>query len=531
VRILIAGNGGLLASALAQALMGAHDVHVIAATDALDRDRAAEATSGRDAVVHFPLAAEPAASPLDAPDALHRLDVAGRATYNLITTATRVQRFILISTLRHFERYPAAWLVTERWAPQPTSHLDDLAPYVAEIVVRETARVLPLQGIALRLGKVVADAVFRSTPTDSRWLHVDDALQAVERALGPHRLVHSGARPTTPTGGAARTPGWSVLHIPAGGPHTRFPLAQAGEPAFGYAPRHQLGQHVAPLPPGPTPPAERVRAPITPPKRVVVFGAGGPIGAAFAASAAADHILRLADIRPLADIVAEHKPQGPGAPVPQLLDPPHEARIADITDLEQVRSVTDGVDAIVNVTAMRNDPVEAFRVNMLGPYNLMRAAVAKGIRRVVQTGPSQISLAGPAGYTYDDDLISADVPSRPGTELYFVSKLLGQHVARIFAQEHGLDVPCLLIGPLLNPSPALRPPNVPHGAYPFSVSWTDAGEAVHCALHAPSLPRAFEPLFVVADLPHGRFSNEKTKRLLAWQPRDRLEHHWLRDGT
>ena len=28
---------------------------------------------------------------------------------------------------------------------------------------------------------------------------------------------------------------------------------------------------------------------------------------------------------------------------------------------------------------------------------------------------------------------------------------------------------------------------------------------------------------VVADLPHGRFSNEKTKRLLGWEPRDRLE--------
>ena len=29
-------------------------------------------------------------------------------------------------------------------------------------------------------------------------------------------------------------------------------------------------------------------------------------------------------------------------------------------------------------------------------------------------------------------------------------------------------------------------------------------------------------------MPHGRFSNEKTKRLLGWEPRDRLERHWLR---
>jgi nucleoside-diphosphate-sugar epimerase len=89
-------------------------------------------------------------------------------------------------------------------------------------------------------------------------------------------------------------------------------------------------------------------------------------------------------------------------------------------------------------------------------------------------------------------------------------------------------VPCLLIGPLLNPSPVLRPPNVPHGAYPFSVSWQDAGRAALAALDAPPMPHPFEPLFVVGDMPHGRFSNEKTKRLLGWQPRDRLEQHWLR---
>lgn len=530
MRVLVAGNGGLLADALVRSLSATHDVRLIAAADALDRDRAADATAGRDVVVHFPLAAQAATSALEAPDALHRLDVAGRATYNLITTATEATRVILISTLRHFERYPAEWLVTERWAPRPTSHVDDLTPYLAETVVREAGRVLPLKAITLRMGEVVPEDVFQSSPADPRWLHLDDALQAVERALGLHR----DPRPTTTARATPPSPGWSVFHILAAGPNTRFPLGQAGEPAFGYTPRHALKARVVPFAslsvPSPSPaPVERSAAPIPTPAHVVVFGAGGPIGAAFAASAAGDHVLRLADLRPLADIVAANKPQGPGAPVPRLFDPPHEACVVDITDPDQVLAAARGMDAIVNVTAMRTHPVEAFRVNMLGPYNVVRAAVANGIRRVVQTGPSQISLAGPAGYTYDDDVISSDVPSRPGTELYFVSKLLGQHIARIFAQEHGLDVPCLLIGPLLNPSTAQRPPNVPHGAYPFSVSWADAGHAVHCALHAPPLPRPFEPLFVVADLPHGRFSNEKTKRLLRWQPHDRLEQHWRRD--
>ena len=33
---------------------------------------------------------------------------------------------------------------------------------------------------------------------------------------------------------------------------------------------------------------------------------------------------------------------------------------------------------------------------------------------------------------------------------------------------------------------------------------------------------------VVADLPQGKFSNEKAKRLLGWQPRDRLSVSWTR---
>jgi uronate dehydrogenase len=516
MRILIAGNGGLLARAVARPLGAAHDIRVVDAAAALDREAAAEATAGQDVVIHFPLFAEAAPSAVHAPDALARLDLAGRATFNLITTASSASTFVLVSTLRHFERYPAAWLVTERWAPHPTAHVDDLAPYLAEIVVRETSRVLALKGIALRLGEVVSAEAFGADGGDPRRVHLEDAVQAVERAVA-----------FAPTGN-----GWWVFHTPAAGPAARFPIGQAGEAGFGYAPRHEARRALAGEPAAPATAVGGRRAGARgrddAPERVAVFGAGGPIAAAFAASAAEDHTLRLLDLRPLAEIVAAGKPQGPGAPVPRLLPPPHEARVADVTDPAQVLDAVEGMDAIVNLTAMRNHPVEAFRVNVLGPYNLMRAAVARGIGRVVLSGPAQVTMGGPAGYTYDTDELSADVPARPGTEPYHLSKLLGQHIGRIFAQEHGIEAPCLLIGPLLNPSLDERPPNAPHGAYPFSVAWADAGEAVHRALHAAPLPRPFEPFFVVGDMPHGRFSNEKTKRLLGWEPRDRLERHWLR---
>ena len=182
------------------------------------------------------------------------------------------------------------------------------------------------------------------------------------------------------------------------------------------------------------------------------------------------------------------------------------------------------MDAIINCTVVRPHPVHAFRVNVLGAYNVMRAAVAHGIRRVVHTGPQQVTLRAPAGYWGNRDL-SPDVPSRPGDSLYILTKYLGQEICRIFAEEHDLEVPALLFSSFVNPE---TPPPRPLGAFPFSVSWEDAAEAMRGALRAPSFPHPFEPFFILGDLPHGRYSNEKAKRLLRWQPRDTLEAHWRR---
>jgi nucleoside-diphosphate-sugar epimerase len=174
------------------------------------------------------------------------------------------------------------------------------------------------------------------------------------------------------------------------------------------------------------------------------------------------------------------------------------------------------------MTVMRHDPVEAFRVNTLGAYNVVRAAVECGIRRVVQTGPQQVTNTMPAGYWGEVDLPS-NVPPRPGVGLYFVSKFLGQEIMRVFAHEHDLEIPTLLFGLFTNPDDC-EPDAL--GGYPFMVSWADAAEAVRGALRAPSFARPYEIFNVVADLPQGRYSNQRTKEALHWQPRDDLAVHW-----
>ncbi len=490
---------------LAQALRREHDVSELD-VDPRERESAARATANIDAIVCGVSAHE---------DPLTALDRASRGVYNLITTASHASRFILLSSLRPFERYPLDDMVTEYWAPKPTTDVEDLVPFTTEGVVREAAHTLPLKAICLRLGTVVED----DSAPDPRAVHVDDVAQAIERALAFE--PPAGDPPS----------GWWAFHIVGVG-QTRFPLgfaAAAGNtalrmPRLGYAPICDVAGTAPPEPLAVTLPRRFTEQPGGAARKVVMFGAGGPLAAISARALERDHVLRLCDKRPLTDIVDDARPQSRGAPLPRLLDAPHEIRQVDVTDYAQVLDATLGVDAVINMTVIRPDPVEAFRVNTLGAYNVIRAAVECGIRRVVQTGPQQVTNTMPGGYWSDSDLPS-DVPPRPGVALYFISKFLGQEIMRIFAQEHDLEVPTLVFGPFTNPEDC-EPDDL--GCYPFLVSWADAAEAVRGALRAPSFARPFEIFHILADLPHGRYQNSRAKEALHWQPRDSLDVHWRR---
>ena len=113
-----------------------------------------------------------------------------------------------------------------------------------------------------------------------------------------------------------------------------------------------------------------------------------------------------------------------------------------------------------------------------------------------------------------------DAPARPYDQLYIHSKYLGQEACRVFADHYGLEVPVLLFGAFVNPR---QPGGTLHT---FAVSWEDSARAIRRALEVPALPAPCELFNVTTDLPQGRFSNGKTKLMLGWVPRDRLEHYW-----
>lgn len=501
MRVLLCGIPDVLRDGLARALANRHDVLSLPG-DVRDRD-ACIARSDCDVIIHgLPEHTDP----------LTAIDHASRGTWNLLTT-TSARRYIFLSSMRMFDAYGPGWQIDERWAPWPSTDPKQLAPYLVEVASREIGRSLPIDCVMLRLDDLVPAVQFAAGSLALTSLLVDDAIAAIVRAVENDDQWEDAGR-------------WKALHIVRGGANSRYPLGRLAHAPFAFTPEQSVGDAVAPdaerkEPVFPAPPSPLKDLPL--PERIVMFGAGGPLGAATTECLKADFQLRLTDRRPLQEI-ASLPPQSAGAPLPTPVSPPHEEQIVDVTDPAAVLSAVEGTDAIINCTVVRHDPVEAFRVNTLGAFNVMQAAVSAGIRRVVQTGPVLTLAPHPTGYTEDRD-VGSDAPPRPGNHPYFVSKFLGQEICRIVAEEHGIACPVLLFCGFVDPSLAERDGSSPG---PFTISWNDSGRAMAAAIRLRNFPAPFVVVNILADAPHARYRNDAARKILGWEPEDRLDYLWYR---
>ena len=526
MRLLITGGNSDLAHQLADLLASDHAVRLFdrafnnpapdgiaqVTGDPCDPEAVKAAVSGVDTVLHLaPYLPDRGRDT----DPIIALDDATRGTFVLANSVREagVQRIILASTLDFYDRFPAHYQINEVWRPRPTPEITHLSPWLAELSLRENTRLGPFNSVCLRLGTIVDDAGAAQQPFSPNWVHIEDVAHAIQRALA-YQPQH--------------TPNWSVFHIMAPGPRAKIRLshAQSAKADFGYQPQHDFQAAWPTESAGgatrDTRPWRELLAPQQIPSRpihrVVVFGAGGPMGAVTTQELASSYQLRITDVRPITEIAAEANPQAPGSPLPIPLGAPHETIQVDVRDPDQVMAAVEGMDAIINCTVVRPHPVNAFLVNTIGAYNVMRAAVAHNIRRVVHTGPLVQHLRGVGDHMGDYDL-HVDAPPRPYDHLYIHSKYLGTEICRIFADYYGLEVPALLFMMLYNPTMPVPP-------WPFMISWPDTGRALRRALEVTSLPSPFEMVNISADLPHGRFDFRKAQDLLGWQPRDTLADFW-----
>ena len=156
-----------------------------------------------------------------------------------------------------------------------------------------------------------------------------------------------------------------------------------------------------------------------------------------------------------------------------------------LCDAEAVAAACAGQDSVVHMAALHGRRWEAvgdhvgFEVNVVGTHNVLEGARQAGARRVVFT--SSIWATGhppvPAPYLPVDE----DLPRQP-SELYGLTKALGEQMCRFASDRHGVSTICLRPGGILPDGESL---SRRFGLLFGCVDVRDVAEAHVLALNAP----------------------------------------------
>ena len=234
-------------------------------------------------------------------------------------------------------------------------------------------------------------------------------------------------------------------------------------------------------------------------KKVLVLGASGNIAPYITPGLAKDYDLSLTDI----------VPHPSGTPITTV----------DVTCYDQVLEASRGMDAIMNFTVIRDDPTTSFDVNVKGALHVMKAAVAHNIKKVIHTGPQLVR----SGYDHEFDV--DDVPRIPGTNYYGITKFLSMEICKIYSRTYDIQTVCFVFNGL-GPKPTA--PVTKQDFPPFTVVWEDLEHACRLALEIESVPDNFQDFNLLSYLAHGKYQVEKAKRILGFEPLERVEDYFKR---
>ena len=176
-------------------------------------------------------------------------------------------------------------------------------------------------------------------------------------------------------------------------------------------------------------------------KRIVITGGAGFIGTTLAR--------RLVDENEVVALDNLHRDSLSGS---ELAEHPSFSFVhGDVLDGELLRSVAQGAThlvhaaAIAGVRTVLQSPVRTMRVNLIGTYNALEAALAthETIERVVEFSTSEVF--GTYAYKVDEEHVTTQGSVGEARWTYAVSKLAGEHMARAYYDE--LRVPTVALRP------------------------------------------------------------------------------------
>ena len=179
-------------------------------------------------------------------------------------------------------------------------------------------------------------------------------------------------------------------------------------------------------------------------RRIVITGGAGFIGTTLARDLVGEN-----------DVVAFDNLHRDTLSSTELADHPRFTFVqGDVLDLDHLRDVVRGATHLVHAAAIAGvdtvieSPVRTMRVNLIGTYNALEAALStrETIERVIEFSTSEVF--GTYAYKVDEEHMTTQGSVGEARWTYAVSKLGGEHMARAYYDELGL------------PTVSLRPFNV-----------------------------------------------------------------------
>lgn len=232
--------------------------------------------------------------------------------------------------------------------------------------------------------------------------------------------------------------------------------------------------------------------------RVLVTGPAGRIGAAFTAFARDRYTLRL----------GTH-----ASPMPEDLAD-LETVTLDISNPESCRRACRDMDAVVHLAAEASAAAEFYpsllERNVKGLYNILQAAVAEEVPRVILSS----SVQAVSGYPLEHQ-IQEDSPPRP-LNMYGATKAFAEAVGHVFAQTHGLSVLVVRIGTFEFNQPEF---DVNGRNLSTFISARDMSQLLACCVDADPAIR-YGVVHGVSNNRYKRLGLTQTRALVGYAPQD-----------
>lgn len=190
-----------------------------------------------------------------------------------------------------------------------------------------------------------------------------------------------------------------------------------------------------------------------------------------------------------------------------------DAVLGNIADAEAVDRAMKGVGAVVHLAAEPNDAPfdQLVEPNVLGLYQVMNAARAHAVRRVVLASTIQV-----LGWRRDTT-VPASVTDAAPMNHYALTKVWAEAMGAMYARKHGISVICVRVAWMVrNPIEArkmveLNRPDL----------YLSPGDAARCfALAVEANGSEFAVVYAASRGGEKLYDMEPTRSLIGYEPRD-----------